>query len=363
MLDRIAAVEKRFDEILQLLADPTIVSDQARYRDVSREHRHLEPIIAAGKDFRRATESLEEAKAIISDGSDQDLVDLAREEQTELDIELAEIEEKLKELLLPKNPNDDRNTILEIRAGAGGDEAGIFAGDLYRMYSRFAEESGMKLELMNTSPASSGGFKEVSALITGEGAYGMLKFESGVHRVQRVPATESQGRIHTSTASVAVLPEASDVDVAVRPDDLKIDIYRSSGPGGQSVNTTDSAVRITHLPTGVVVQCQDERSQLKNKTKAMKVLRARLLDKAMQDQHDEEAATRKAQVGTGDRSEKIRTYNYPQSRVTDHRIGLTVHNLPEIMGGALDDVIEALKLAEKTALLEQSTPGSTSGTS
>jgi peptide chain release factor 1 len=363
MLDRITAVEKRFEEILLMLADSTIIADQARYRDISREHRHIEPIIKAGNEYRKASEGIEEANAIISDGSDQELVDLAKEELEELEVELVETEEKLKELLLPKDPNDDRNTILEIRAGAGGDEAGIYAGDLYRMYSRFAEEHGMKLELMNSSPASSGGFKEISALITGEGAYGMLKFESGVHRVQRVPATESQGRIHTSTASVAVLPEANDVDIAVKPDDLKIDIYRSSGPGGQSVNTTDSAVRITHLPTGVVVQCQDERSQLKNKTKAMKVLRARLLDKAMQDQHDKEAATRKAQVGTGDRSEKIRTYNYPQSRVTDHRIGLTVHNLPEIMNGFLDDVIEALKLAEKTALLEQSTPGSTSGTS
>ena len=352
MLDRIAALEKRFDEVLQLLSDPDVISDQGRYRELTREHSQLEPIIEKGKEYRRVAGDLEDARSILSGESDKELVELAREELGDLEEGSLALEEELKQLLLPKDPNDSRNTILEIRAGTGGDEAGLFAGDLFRMYSRFSEENGWKLEIMNSSPAASGGFKEISALITGKGAYGALKFESGVHRVQRVPATESQGRIHTSTSSVAVLPEADEVDVDIRQEDLKIDIYRSSGPGGQSVNTTDSAVRITHLPTGVVVQCQDERSQLKNKAKAMKVLRARLMDAAILKQQTAEAAQRKAQVGTGERSEKIRTYNYPQSRVTDHRIGLTVHNLPEILDGNLGAVIEALQLADRTAKLE-----------
>jgi len=353
MFDRLAPVEARFEEVTRRLADPAATADIAQYQRLMREHRQLEPLVEATREYRRALADIDEARRIIEEESDRDFVALAKEELETQERRRDGIEERLKELLLPRDPNDDRNTILEIRGGTGGDEAGLFAGDLFRMYSRYAERLGLTLEVMSSSPAASGGFKEVVALITGKDVYGRLKYESGVHRVQRIPATETQGRIHTSTASVAVLPEADEVDVEINPADLKIDVFRSSGPGGQSVNTADSAVRITHLPTGLVVQCQDERSQLKNRSKAMKVLRARLMDMAIREQQAAEAAARRAQVGTGERSEKIRTYKFPQSRVTDHRIKLTVHDLADVMDGELDEIIEALRLADRTKKLEQ----------
>jgi peptide chain release factor 1 len=356
MLERLTAIEGRYDEVTRLMADGDVIADRKQYMVLNKELLRLQPIVDATIIYRGLTEELAEAQRIVNDESDEDLIEMAKEEIEPLEQKLESLEQTIKDLLLPKDPNDDRNTIMEFRGGTGGDEAAIFAGDLFRMYSRYAESKGWKLEILSSSASSGGGFKEVIASVTGEGAYGQLKYESGVHRVQRVPATETQGRIHTSTASVAVLPEADgDVDIEISPSDLNIDVYRSSGPGGQSVNTTDSAVRITHLPTGVVVTCQDERSQIKNRAKAMKVLRSRLLDAKIREQQEGEAADRKLQIGTGERSEKIRTYNFPQSRVTDHRIKLTVHNLTEIMDGALGDVIEALRLAERTKLLEHET--------
>ncbi|HPU83773.1 MAG TPA: peptide chain release factor 1 [Candidatus Latescibacteria bacterium] len=352
MLDRLAAIETRFTEIERLLSDPAATADIAQYQKLAKEHRQLAPIVETGRRYADVLAQLAEARRILEEEQDRDLIALAKEEIAVLEDRVATLEETLREQLIPKDPNDDRNTILEIRGGTGGDEAALFAADLFRMYSRYAESKGWSLEVMSTSEASAGGLKEVIAQISGEGAYGRLKYESGVHRVQRVPATEAQGRIHTSTASVAVLPEADDVEVEIDPADLRIDVFRSSGPGGQSVNTADSAIRITHLPTGLVVQCQDERSQLKNKAKAMKVLRARLLDRAITQQQSEEAAARRAQVGTGERSEKIRTYNFPQSRVTDHRIKLTVHNLSEILDGNLDELIEALRMADRANQLQ-----------
>jgi peptide chain release factor 1 len=321
-------------------------------REVSREHAELSPIVEVARQLERVRAQLADARQLIASGGDVELVELAEMEADELGSEEARLQEELRVLLTPKDPLADRAAVVEIRAGTGGDEAGLFAGDLFRMYTRFAEKRRWKIEIVDIGEGERGAIKEAVFVVRGQNAYGDLRSESGVHRVQRVPATESQGRIHTSAATVAVLPEAEDVDVEIRDEDIRVDVYRSSGPGGQSVNTTDSAVRITHIPTGVVVTCQDEKSQIKNKAKALKVLRSRLLDAKLAEQEAERARERKLQVGTGDRSAKIRTYNFPQSRVTDHRIGFTAHNLQEVLDGALDELIEALKAAREAEYLE-----------
>ncbi|MCB0335040.1 MAG: peptide chain release factor 1 [Bdellovibrionales bacterium] len=342
MWDKLEEVERRFEEIGASLSSPEIASNPQELRKLSKEHKDLSDIVAAYKKYRKVKSDLEGSKEVLSSSSDPELVELAKEEVGELADELESLTQELRILLIPKDPNDSKNIILEIRAGAGGDEAGIFAGDLFRMYTRYAESCNWRLEVMGVSEASSGGYKEIIAMVHGEGAFSKFKFESGVHRVQRVPETESQGRIHTSTCTVAVLPEAEEVELQIDNKDLRIDIFRSSGPGGQSVNTTDSAVRITHIPTGVVVSMQDEKSQIKNKEKAMKILRSRLLEAKQAEADAERSGQRRSQVGTGDRSEKVRTYNYPQSRVTDHRIGLTLHSLDQIINGDLDQVIDPL---------------------
>lgn len=347
MLNLLDKFEKRYREISDDLTKPEVLSDQNRLKTLSRERRHLEEIVEIGRKYRKLLKDAEGAREIIEADEDDDLVQMARSELEENEAAIEEIEQKLRVMLLPRDPNEDKDVVVEIRAGTGGEEAALFAADLYRMYSRFAEDQGWKIEPLSASPTGVGGMKEIIFGISGDGAYSKLKFESGVHRVQRVPVTESSGRIHTSAASVAVLPEAEDVDIKIKESDLKVDVYRSSGPGGQSVNTTDSAVRITHLPTGLVVTCQDEKSQLKNKTKALKVLRARLLDKAIREQDEKIAAQRKSMVSTGDRSAKIRTYNFPQGRVTDHRIGLTLYRLQSILDGDLEELIEGLREHEQ----------------
>ncbi|MEW6015615.1 MAG: peptide chain release factor 1 [Candidatus Zixiibacteriota bacterium] len=343
LLAIIEKYEKRFDELNQELILPETLSSPNRLRVVSQERRQVEDVLIAGKEYRDCLKGIAEAREILEESSDEDLREMAKQELESCSARLQALEEKLNLLIIPRDPHDAKNAIIEIRGGTGGDEAAIFAADLYRMYSRYAESQGWKVELLSSNPTGVGGLKEVIFMVKGEGAYGRLRFESGVHRVQRVPVTESQGRIHTSAATVAVLLEAEEVDIKIEEKDLKIDVYRSSGPGGQSVNTTDSAVRITHLPTGLVVTCQDEKSQHKNKAKALQVLRARLLDKAIEEQNKEIAQERKAMVSTGDRSAKIRTYNFPQSRVTDHRIGLTLHRLDTIIEGDLDELIDALQ--------------------
>lgn len=340
------AIDRR-EELSRQLAEPGVISDPERLRAVAREHSALEQIAAVGTGFLRLFHELDQARELSESAHDDELRELARVEVEELQARLAEVEAQIRELLTPRDPLDDRAAVIEIRAGTGGDEAGLFAADLYRMYNRYAEKQGWKVEVLSTSEGTLGGIKEVAFVVSGKNAFGTLRYESGVHRVQRVPETESQGRIHTSAATVAVLPEAEEVDVEVNPDDLKIDVYRSSGPGGQSVNTTDSAVRITHVPTGLVVTCQDEKSQHKNKARAMKVLRSRLLDLKIAEQETERAQQRRMQVGTGDRSAKIRTYNFPQSRVTDHRIGLTLHRLQEILDGGLDELLRELRVARR----------------
>lgn len=347
MLALLDKFDNRFAAIAEELASPGVLTNPSRLKTLSREHRRLEEIHRIGGEYRRILKDMEDARGILADGNDSDMAEMARQELELGEEKTAEIENRLRLLLVPRDPNDDKDVIMEIRAGTGGEEAALFAADLFRMYSRYAENQAWKVEILSNNPTGVGGFKEIICGITGEETYSKLKFESGVHRVQRVPVTESSGRIHTSAASVAVLPEAEEVEIAIKESELKIDVYRSSGPGGQSVNTTDSAVRITHLPTGLVVTCQDEKSQLKNKTKALKVLRARLLDNAMREQQAKIAAERKSMVGTGDRSAKIRTYNFPQGRVTDHRIGLTLYKLQAVIDGDLDDLITALREKEQ----------------
>jgi peptide chain release factor 1 len=341
MFEKLKGVEERFLEIEKHLSNPEIVKDRQAYEKLIREHGELNKIVSVFKEYQKILEGIEDSTELLED-ADPEIKNLAREELGDLNQKKDQLEDDLRKLLLPKDPNDDKNVIVEIRAGTGGEEAALFAADLFRMYTRYAENHKWQVEVMAQHLTGVGGIKEIIALIHGKGAYSQFKYESGIHRVQRVPTTEAQGRIHTSAVTVAVLPEAEDVDVKIDPSELKIDVYRSTGPGGQSVNTTDSAVRITHLPTGLVVTCQDEKSQLKNKNKALKVLRARLLDQITQEQNEKRSEERKSQVGSGDRSGRIRTYNFPQGRVTDHRIGLTVYKLDEVLAGNLDEFIEEL---------------------
>lgn len=352
MFENLSVFENRYEELNMKLYDPAVAADRNLYRDLMKEHKEIEPIVEKYRALKKAEASLEDAEAILNDSeADKELRQMASDEMSAAKSDIESISEELKILLLPRDPNDDRSVIVEIRGGAGGEEAALFAYNLYRMYNMYAEKRGWKTEIVSLNETELGGFKEVSFTIDGDGAYSRLKFESGVHRVQRVPETESQGRIHTSAATVAVLPEADDVEVDINPNDLQIDTYRSGGAGGQHVNKTESAIRITHLPTGLVVQCQDERSQHKNKEKAMRVLKSRLLELYQSQAAEAEATNRKNQVGSGDRSERIRTYNFPQNRVTDHRIGLTLYKLEAFMDGDMDELIDALILAERTAQL------------
>jgi peptide chain release factor 1 len=352
VLEKAEAFARRYDELNALMADPANASDPARLAEFAREQSEIEEVVSEYRAFRAAEADLTEALLLAEDGSDPELADLARSEAARLTAEQQARLERIRVLLLPRNPNDDRNVIVEVRAGTGGDEAGLFAADLLRMYSRWAETHGYKVELLSQNETGIGGFREVIFQVRGRGVYSRLKYESGVHRVQRVPATEAQGRIHTSTATVAVLPEADEVEVSIRPEDIRIDVFRATGPGGQSVNTTDSAVRITHLPTGMVVSCQDEKSQLQNRTRAMQILRARLYQLEEERRLAERSEARRSQVGSGERSEKIRTYNYPQNRVTDHRINKTVHHLPQVLAGDLDEFIDELATADQTDRLQ-----------
>lgn len=353
MFDKLQGIEDKLEKINSSLCDPEVVSNQEEYKKLMREAKTLTPIVEKFREYKKANSDLTEAKEMLADSSlDKEFRDMASEEAAEAQKKTEELKEELKVLLLPKDPNDYKNVIVEIRGGAGGEEAALFAGSLFRMYSMYAERKGWKTEIMNENPTELGGYKEISFMIEGEGAYSRLKFESGVHRVQRVPETESQGRVHTSTVTVAVLPEAEEVEFTLDPADLQIDVFRSSGAGGQKVNKTSSAIRVTYLPTGMVVECQDERSQYKNKDKALKVLRSRLLEEKTTKQNAEIAGERRSQVGTGDRSERIRTYNFPQGRVSDHRIGLTLYKIEAIMNGDLDEIIDALVTADTAEKLK-----------
>ncbi len=347
MFDRLDQTEARYEELGRQLSDPALLADQKRFQSIAKQHRDLEPTVDAFRRYRKLETAVDDMRAMLED-PDPEMSHMASEELANLQPKLAQAEEELKVLLLPKDPNDEKNVVIEVRAGTGGDEASLFAAEIFRMYLRFAEQHRWKVEILSESPSDVGGLKEVTAIFEGDKVYSQMKYESGVHRVQRVPATETQGRVHTSAVTVAVLPEAEEVDVKIENKDLRVDTFCSSGPGGQSVNTTYSAVRITHLPTNTVVSCQDEKSQIKNREKAMRVLRSRLYEVEMEKQHQAQAAARKSQVGTGDRSEKIRTYNFPQNRLTDHRIGLTNHQLAMVMEGMLQPTIDAL-IAHDTA--------------
>lgn len=351
MIDKLQAIEDRYLELESMLGDPSVIADVARFTKVNREHSSLEPVVNKFREYKNICKNIDDDKSILEETDDDELKSIASEELVTLRKDKETLEREFPILLLPKDPNDDKNVIVEIRGGVGGEEAALFAGDLFRMYTRFAERQGWKVDIMDSNPTTIGGFKEIAFAVEGYGAYSKLKYESGAHRVQRIPVTESSGRIHTSAVTVAVLPEAEEVDVVINPNDLRIDTYCASGAGGQYVNRTETAIRITHLPTGIVVQCQDEKSQLKNKEKAMRVLRSRILDVARQEQNDAIAADRKNQVGSGDRSEKIRTYNFPQDRVTDHRIGLTLHKLNAVLNGELDEIIDALITADQAKKL------------
>lgn len=353
MLDKLQAIEDRYNELESLISDPDVIANMAEWQKHTKAHAKLTPIVAAFREYKKVQQGIKDALDLLNDKLDDDFRDMVTAELNDLKKQNEELERKLTILLLPRDPNDEKSVIMEIRGGAGGDEAALFAGDLFRMYTRYAETRGWKCEILDSNPSDLGGFKEVVFSVDGDGAYSRLKYESGVHRVQRVPTTESSGRIHTSTVTVAVLPEAEEVDIDVSQNDLRIDTYCASGAGGQYVNKTESAVRITHLPTGVVVTCQDEKSQLKNREKAMRVLRAKLLEIAQEQQRSEVAENRKSQVGTGDRSERIRTYNFPQGRVTDHRIGLTLHKLDFVLNGELDELIDALITVEQSEQLKQ----------
>ena len=342
MFDRLEQLEARYEELTSALASPEVIGDSAKYQKAAKAHSEIVATVEKYREYKDLKRGIAESKAVLVDEKDPDMRAYAQEELDNLEIRVTQVEEELKVLLLPKDPNDEKDVILEIRAGTGGDEATLFAAEMFRMYTRYAETQGWKVEVLNTSESGIGGLKEVIAMIQGDRVYSRMKYESGVHRVQRVPATEQQGRVHTSAVTIAVLPEAEDVDVKIEPKDLRIDTFCSSGPGGQSVNTTYSAVRITHIPTNTVVSCQDEKSQIKNRDKAMRVLRSRLYEMEMQRQQEALAKERKTMVGSGDRSEKIRTYNFPQNRVTDHRIGLTIHQLTEVMDGKLQPLLEAL---------------------
>lgn len=352
MFDRLQAVEDRYEKLNELLSDPDIVSDTAKLRDYSKEQSDIQETVEVYREYKEAKEQYADAKAMLEDKLDSDMREMVKEEMNELEKTLSDLEARMKILLIPKDPNDDKNVIMEIRGAAGGDEAALFAGDLYRMYSRYAEANNWKTDVIEASTTGVGGYKEIIFMINGRGAFSKLKYENGAHRVQRVPETESGGRIHTSTATVAVLPETEEVEITIHDKDIRVDTFTSSGPGGQSVNTTMSAVRLTHLPTGTVVSCQDEKSQIKNKEKAMKVLRARVYDKFQKEAQAEYDAVRKSAVGTGDRSERIRTYNFPQNRVTDHRIGLTIQKLDQILEGKVGEVIDALIVEDQSSRLE-----------